>query len=98
MQAVATNIGVGLTHLDNLRSAANHHRFVVLKGADFQFSTLAYIIFSRTKELSPLAQEFLSLVRQAKRLPKGKNVDEVAAATNWRVKNLVLVYRVSRHW
>jgi len=89
MQAVGKNIGVGLTHLDNLQVAANRNRFVVLDGLDFQFATLSYIIFSGKRELSPLAQRFLEVLRRARRVPKGKNLDELETAMNGRVRNLL---------
>ena len=89
MQAVSKNMGVGLTHLDNLQMAANRNRFVVLNGVDFRFTTLSYIIFSAKRELSPLAQSFLEMLRRARRIPKGKELEEIEQAMNGRVRNLI---------
>jgi len=89
MQAVAKNIGVGLTHLDNLQIAANRNRFVVLDGADFQFTTLSYIMFSGQRVLSPIAQKFLLLMRQARQLPKKTPTAESTGLRNWRALDLI---------
>jgi LysR family carnitine catabolism transcriptional activator len=88
-ESVARNIGVGFSFLDNLKADVASGRFVVLKGADFQFTTLSYIVLSKKRELSPAAQEFLALLRQAKRIPKGKNLDEITGVMKGRVLKLV---------
>ena len=88
-EAVARNIGVGLTYLDNLKADVARKRFVVLKGADFQFSTLSYILYSKKRGLSPAAHEFLGLLRQAKRIPGNKELDKIAGVTKDRVKSLL---------
>ena len=42
-------------------------RLVILKGADFQFNMLSYILHSKKRGLSPAALEFLGLLRRAKK-------------------------------
>jgi LysR family carnitine catabolism transcriptional activator len=88
-EAVARNIGVGLSYIDNLQTAVDRKRFVVLKGADFQFTTLSYILYSKKRGLCPAAHEFLALLRQAKRIPDGKAVDGIKSLTQKRVKRLL---------
>lgn len=94
-EAVALNIGVGLTYVDNIKADIARKRFVVLKGADFQFTTLSYILYSQKRGLSPAAHEFLGLLRQAKRIPESKNLDEVVGLTKERVKDLLKKSRKS---
>jgi DNA-binding transcriptional LysR family regulator len=74
-RAVANNIGVGLTYLDNLKEEVAKGQFVVLKGADFKFTTLSYIAFSNKRPLSPVAQEFLALLREFKRIPDRESLN-----------------------
>jgi LysR family cyn operon transcriptional activator len=88
-EAVARNIGVGLSYLDNIKEEASSGRFVVLKGADFQFNTLSYIQFSRKRELSPMAHEFLGLLRQAREVPVGRKLDELGVLMKRSESNLV---------
>ena len=88
-EAVARNMGVGLSYIDNLKADVASKRFVVLKGADFHFTTLSYILFSKKRGLSPAAHEFLGLLRQAKRLPDGKNLVKITGVTKDRVKSLL---------
>jgi DNA-binding transcriptional LysR family regulator len=93
-ESVARNIGVGLSYIDNLRADVASGRLVVLKGADFQFTTLSYIMLSKKRELSPGAQEFLALLRQARKIPVGKNLDEITGMIKRRL-NLVTKSRNS---
>ena len=88
-EAVARNVGVGLTYIDNLKADVARKRFVVLKGADYQFTTLSYTLYSKKRGLSPAAHEFLGLLRQAKRIPVGKNLDEITGVMKRRVLKLV---------
>ena len=88
-EGVAKNIGVGIAYTDNLRSDVGHGRFVVLKGSDFHFTTLSRIVYSKNRELSPLAQKFLNLLRQAKRIPDYKKLDRIAGVTKERVIGLL---------
>ena len=76
-EAVARNVGVGISYSDNLIADVARGRFVILKGADFQFTTLSYILFSKKRGMSPAAHEFLGLLRQAKRIPKNSNLDDI---------------------
>jgi len=88
-ESVARNLGVGISYIDNIKADVARKRFVVLKGADFQFTTLSYILYSKKRSLSPAAHEFLALLRQAKRIPESKNHDEIAGVTKQRVKGLL---------
>ncbi len=88
-ESVANNIGVGFSYLDYLKGDVASGRMVVLKCADFQFNGLSYIGFSKNRELSPAAQEFLRLLRQAKRIPESKNLDEITGVTKQRGKSFV---------
>jgi DNA-binding transcriptional LysR family regulator len=94
-ESVARNIGVGLSYIDNLKADVARKRFVVLKGADFQFTTLSYILYSKKRGLSPAAHEFLGLLRQAKKIPESKNLDEITGVTKGRVKGLLKKSRKS---
>jgi len=94
-EAVARNIGVGLSYIDNLKADVARKRFVVLKGADFQFTTLSYILYSQKHGLSPAAHEFLALLRQARKIPVGKNLDEITGVMKHRGLNLVTKNRNS---
>ena len=80
---------IALTYLDNIKADVARGRFVVLKCADFQPTTLSYILYSKKRGLSPAAHEFLGLLRQAKRIPKGKNLDQITGPTNGRVNSLL---------
>ena len=68
-ESVAKNIGVGISYLGNLKADVDSGQFAVFKGADFQFTTLSYILFSKKRGLSPAAHECLRLLRRAKRIP-----------------------------
>lgn len=81
-ESVAKNIGVGISYLENLKADVASGRFVVLKGTDFQFTTLSYILHSKKRGLSPSAHEFLNLLRQAKKFPKGIKLDELTGGLN----------------
>ena len=70
-------------------------RFVVLKGADFQFTTLSYILYSKKRGLSPAAHEFLGLLRQAKRIPDSKNLDEIVGLHEGALQSLLTKRRKS---
>ncbi len=94
-EAVARNLGVGLSYIDNLKADVARKRFVVLKGANFQFTTLSYILYSKKRGLSPAAHEFLGLLRQAKRIPNSKTLDEITGVTKERVKGLLRKSRKS---
>ena len=94
-EAVARNIGVGISYIDNLKADVVRKRFVILKGADFQFNTLSHILYSKKHGLSPAAHEFLGLLRQAKKIPESKNLDEITGVTKGRVKSLLTKTRKS---
>jgi LysR family carnitine catabolism transcriptional activator len=85
-ESVARNIGVGLSYKDNLKADVASGLFIVLKGADFKFTTLSYIFYSKKRELSPAAHEFLDLLRQARRIPVGKNLEEITGVMKRRVR------------
>jgi len=76
-ESVARNMGVGLSYMDNLKADVANKRFVVLKGADFNFTTLSYILYSKKRGLSPAAHEFLALLRQAKSVPKSTKLNGI---------------------
>jgi LysR family transcriptional regulator, carnitine catabolism transcriptional activator len=87
-EAVARNVGVGFSYKDNLKADVARKRFVILKGVDFQFNTLSYILFSKKRGLPPAAHEFLQLLRQAKQIPKNKNLEEITPLSQHRFKSL----------
>jgi DNA-binding transcriptional LysR family regulator len=74
--AVVRNIGVGLGYVDNLTAELATGQLVALKGRDFRFTTLSYIAYSKTRDLSPAARDFLASLRQSRQLPAGKNFDD----------------------
>jgi DNA-binding transcriptional LysR family regulator len=78
-EAVAKNLGVGISYLENLKADVASGRFVVLKGADFRYSMPIYILFSRKRSLSPAGHEFLTWLRQAKKPAQGKRAHETTA-------------------
>jgi len=94
-ESVARNRYVGISYIDNLKADVARKRFVVLKGTDFQFTTLSYILYSKKCVLTPAAQEFLTLLRQAKRIPDSKKLDEIAGATKERVESFLKKRRKS---
>ena len=87
-EGVSKRIGVGITYLASLKTDLASDRFVVLKGADFQFTTLSYIVYSNKHELSPAAQEFLGLLRAVKRIPNAKELAEITGPIKSRVLTL----------
>ena len=88
-RAVASNIGVGLTYLDNLKEEIASGQFVILKGADFKFTTLSYIAFSNKHPLSPVAQEFLALLRESKRISDRESLNAKPSRTKPQPLKLV---------
>jgi DNA-binding transcriptional LysR family regulator len=94
-ESVARNLGVGISYIDNIKADVARKRLVVLKGADFQFTTLSYILYSQKHGLSPAAHEFLALLRQARKIPVGKNLDKITGVMKKRGLNLVTKNRNS---
>jgi LysR family carnitine catabolism transcriptional activator len=88
-ESVGKNIGVGISYLENLKADVASGRLVVLKCADFQFPTFSYLVLSKKRALSPPGLEFLSLLRQAKNIPRVKNLETITAAKKKRRSSLV---------
>lgn len=88
-ESVGKNLGVGISCLDNLKADVASGRFIVLKNGDFQFTTLSYILHSKTRSLSRAAHEFLELLRRAKKLPQGEKFDGKTVAKKKRGSRLV---------
>jgi LysR family transcriptional regulator, carnitine catabolism transcriptional activator len=83
-ETVGKNKFVGISYLENLKADVTSGRFVVLKGADFQFPTFSYILLSKKRGLSPAGLELLSLLRQTKKIPRGKRLEIMTVARKLR--------------
>ena len=86
-ESVGKNLGVGISYLDNLKAEVASGRFVVLKGADLQFPTLSYILHCKKRGLSAAAHEFLRLLRRAKNVPQGEDLDRIPTVSKKRGLN-----------
>ena len=68
--AVRQNMGVGMVYQDSLKTEVDSGEFKILKIPGLELSGESYVIYSKKRPLSSLAQEFINLlgVTRSKRL------------------------------
>ncbi|MGE5219038.1 MAG: LysR family transcriptional regulator [Chloroflexota bacterium] len=62
--AVRERMGVGMVYEDTVKAEVKSGEFKILKIAGLDLEGQSYIIYSKKRPLSPLAQEFLELLRE----------------------------------
>lgn len=65
--AVRRKMGVGIAFADAVRAEIDSGEFRILKVRGFELEAESYIVYSKTRPLSPLAQEFVELLRGVRR-------------------------------
>jgi DNA-binding transcriptional LysR family regulator len=63
---VRDRLGVGLLHMDYVKTEIERGDFKRVKISELELEGQSYLIYHRERPLSPFAQEFLSLLRQAR--------------------------------
>ena len=79
-ESVGKSRAVGITYLAGLEADVASGRFVLLKGRKLNFILSSYILQSKKRRLSPSGLGFLDLLRQAKKVRRGKTLDETSTA------------------
>lgn len=69
--AVRQNMGVGMVFEDSLKAEVASGEFKILKVRGLELEGESFIIYSKKRPLSPLAQEFLELLRHARAVKPG---------------------------
>jgi DNA-binding transcriptional LysR family regulator len=64
--AVRQRMGVGIALEDTVKAGVKSGEFKMLNVPDLELAGESFIIYSRKRPLSPLAQEFLELLRSAR--------------------------------
>jgi DNA-binding transcriptional LysR family regulator len=64
--AVRQKMGVGIAFADSIKLEIDAGEFKVLKVKDFEVGAESFIVYPKHRALSPLAQEFLELLRAAR--------------------------------
>ena len=62
--AVRQNMGVGIVYEDVIKSEVASGEFKILDVDGLELEGESFIIYSKTRPLSPVAQEFLELLRE----------------------------------
>lgn len=71
---VERNTSVGLMFLDNVLEGVGKGNLKILTGHGLKLQGRSYMLWRRDRELSPTAQEFLKLARQAGKKGKGQRL------------------------
>jgi LysR family transcriptional regulator, low CO2-responsive transcriptional regulator len=71
MAAVRHGMGVGVAFENTVKAAVSRREFAILKVIGLKLSGETFIIYAKKRPLSPLAQEFLELMREERRKRKG---------------------------
>ena len=67
--AVRRRMGVGLGFEDTIKAELDDGKFKILAVRDLKLEGASYIVYSKRRSLSPIAQEFLDLLRGARTSP-----------------------------
>lgn len=63
--AVRQKMGVGIAFEDSIRTEIHSREFKVLRAPGFEVEARSFVIYSQVRALSPIAREFLQLLRSA---------------------------------
>jgi DNA-binding transcriptional LysR family regulator len=96
--AVRQRMGVGLAFEDSVKFEVAAGEFKILDVRDLRLDGGSYIIYSKPRPLSPLAQEFLELLREAKTvlLPGARSNRSSRCIASLRSKSLGEKQRMNR--
>jgi len=65
--AVASGMGIGILYDDAVRQEIDHGRFTKVEIPGLDLTKKSYLVYSREKALSPMARDFLTLLRASKK-------------------------------
>jgi DNA-binding transcriptional LysR family regulator len=82
--AVRQKMGVGIAFEDSVRAEIDSGEFKMLKVRDLKLEAKSFIVYPKKRPLSPLAQEFLELLRDAR--TKRRKFDSAPADKRWSIR------------
>ena len=87
--AVRQKMGVGITFADSIKLEIDSGDFKALKVDDFELESESFIVYPANRPLSPLAQEFLELLRDARtsELVETRSAKDILSAETPRTRS-----------